>query len=157
MIRRLIYAAALLVLSLATGCASQPTAGNANAGAHANGHAANTNAAAANVAATNASTPLNEATSAAAGQTVEVKLTEFKIEMPPSVSAGPTTFRVTNAGKAEHSFEMEGQGVEKKLDSELGPGETKTMQVDLKPGTYEVYCPVANHKGKGMEMKLTVK
>jgi uncharacterized cupredoxin-like copper-binding protein len=31
------------------------------------------------------------------------------------------------------------------------------MQVDLKPGTYEVYCPVANHKGKGMEMKLTVK
>jgi len=30
---------------------------------------------------------------------VEVKLTEYKIEMPNSVSAGATTFTVTNTGK----------------------------------------------------------
>jgi hypothetical protein len=33
---------------------------------------------------------------------VEVKLTEYKIEMPPSVGAGVTTFKVTNAGEETH-------------------------------------------------------
>lgn len=165
MTKRLIGAAALLsLLALGAGCAGEQPAGNANAGARANTNAGGANTAGANTAGANtgaganASAPANAGTpSAAAGQTVEVKLTEFKVEMPASVSAGPTTFRVTNAGKAEHSFEIEGQGVEKALDSELGAGETKTLQVDLKPGTYEIYCPVANHKGRGMETKLTVK
>jgi plastocyanin len=89
-------------------------------------------------------------------ETVEVGLTEFEINMPSSLPAGPTTFNVTNNGTVEHNFEVEGQGIEKVFDQNLQSGETKTMQVDLQPGTYQVYCPVANHEELGMTMELTV-
>jgi uncharacterized cupredoxin-like copper-binding protein len=88
---------------------------------------------------------------------VEVKLTEYKIEMPASVSAGATTFTVTNTGKETHGFEIEGNGIEKALKARLKKGESGSLQVDLKPGTYKVYCPVFGHKGRGMSLDLTVK
>jgi glucose/arabinose dehydrogenase len=95
-------------------------------------------------------------TPAAAGDAVQVTLTEFAIEMPTELSAGSTTFEVTNAGTIEHNFEIEGQGIEQEFEQNLQPGETKTMTVDLPPGTYEVYCPVGNHAEQGMETELTV-
>ncbi len=88
---------------------------------------------------------------------VEVKLTEYKIEMPVSVDAGATTFNVTNTGKDTHGFEIEGNGIEKALKPRLKKGESGSLQVDLKPGTYKVYCPVFGHKMRGMSLTLTVK
>ena len=88
---------------------------------------------------------------------VEVKLTEYKIEMPASVSAGATTFKVTNMGKETHGFEIEGNGIEKALKPRLKKGESGSLQVDLKPGTYKVYCPMKGHKKLGMSLDLTVK
>jgi uncharacterized cupredoxin-like copper-binding protein len=88
---------------------------------------------------------------------VEVKLTEYKIEMPASVSAGATTFKVTNMGKETHGFEIEGNGIEKALEPTLKKGGSGSLQVDLKPGTYKVYCPVDGHKMRGMSLDLTVK
>jgi uncharacterized cupredoxin-like copper-binding protein len=88
---------------------------------------------------------------------VEVKLTEYKIEMPPSVGAGVTTFKVTNAGEETHGFEIEGNGTEKALKPRLKKGESSSLQVDLKPGIYKVYCPVHGHKMRGMSLDLTVK
>jgi hypothetical protein len=41
------------------------------------------------------------ATNSAKGS-VEVKLTEYKIEMPTLISTGATTFNVTNTGNATH-------------------------------------------------------
>lgn len=87
---------------------------------------------------------------------VEVGLTEFEINMPTSLPAGPTTFEVTNNGTVEHNFEIEGQDLEQEFESNLSPGSTESMQVDLQPGTYEVYCPVGNHADIGMMMELTV-
>ncbi len=88
---------------------------------------------------------------------VEVTLTEYKIEMPASVSAGTTTFKVTNTGKDTHGFEIEGNGIEKAIKPRLKKGESGSLQVDLKPGTYKVYCPVLGHKMRGMSLDLTVK
>jgi plastocyanin len=93
---------------------------------------------------------------AAASAPVAVSLSEFAIDMPDSLPAGPTTLQVTNDGTIEHSFEIEGQGLEEELDHHLQPGETLTLQVDLAPGTYEVYCPVDDHRGEGMERDVTV-
>ena len=93
---------------------------------------------------------------APAGGAVEVTLTDFRIDMPATLPAGPTTFQITNAGKSEHNFEVEGQGIETELAQNLQPGESGTLEVDLRPGTYHVYCPVANHEERGMEMELMV-
>jgi hypothetical protein len=68
---------------------------------------------------------------AGAGPIVEVTLTEFAIAMPVAVPIGPATFKVTNAGTMEHNFEIEGHGLEKKFDTPLQPGATKTLQTDL--------------------------
>ena len=87
---------------------------------------------------------------------VEVKLTEFAIEMPSTVTPGKVTFSVTNAGTKEHNFEVEGEGIEKTFDTNLKPGETRNLQVDLPTGTYTVYCSVDDHKERGMQLKLRV-
>ena len=88
---------------------------------------------------------------------VDVKLTEYKIEMPALIGAGATTFNVTNSGKETHGFEIEGSGIEKALKPRLKKGENGSLQVDLKPGTYKVYCPVIGHKWHGMSLDLTVR
>jgi uncharacterized cupredoxin-like copper-binding protein len=85
-----------------------------------------------------------------------VGLTEYQIEMPTSLSAGSQAFSVTNNGTVEHNFEVEGQGIEERFETNLSPGESQTLQIDLEPGTYEVYCPLDNHKDQGMEIQLTV-
>lgn len=88
---------------------------------------------------------------------VEVTLMEHKINMPSTLSPGKTAFVVKNSGKGKHNFEIEGQGIEKKFMMSLGPNDTKTLHVDLKPGTYKVFCPVSDHADEGMRMDLTVK
>jgi len=96
------------------------------------------------------------ATNSAKGS-VEVKLTEYKIEMPTLIGTGATTFNVTNTGNETHGFEIEGNGIEKALKPRLKKGENGSLQVDLKPGTYKVYCPVLGHKWHGMSLDLTVR
>ena len=93
---------------------------------------------------------------AGAANPVDVELVSFEIHMPESIPAGPTAFTVTNSADIAHNFEIEGQGIEEAFESDLQPGETRTMQVDLQPGTYEVYCPVDGHREQGMELELTV-
>ena len=89
-------------------------------------------------------------------QTVEVRLTEYRIEMPLQLRAGRTLFKVTNAGEMFHSFEIEGRGIEKEVESGVDAGQTKTLKLDLKPGAYEVYCPVHGHKKAGMSLRVQV-
>ncbi len=112
-----------------------------------------------------AAQPTITATAVPAATPTEVSLTEYDIEMSnplyaiedlTSFSAGSQTFRVTNNGTTEHNFEVEGQGIEEVFESNLSPGETQTMQLELEPGTYQIYCPVGNHREQGMEMQLTV-
>jgi hypothetical protein len=62
---------------------------------------------------------------------------------------------VSNKDSVEHNFEVEGQGVEKKFEANLKPGETRTLQSDLKLGTYEVHCP-SRQPARGMTLKLIV-
>jgi uncharacterized cupredoxin-like copper-binding protein len=88
--------------------------------------------------------------------TVDVTLTEFKIDMPQTLPAGPTTFVVKNAGTAIHNFEIQGQGIDQVFPSNLAAGDTQSMEVDLKAGTYRVWCPVDAHADRGMELQLTV-
>ena len=88
---------------------------------------------------------------------VDVKLTEHNIDMPKSVSPGKTAFVVKNAGKEKHNFEVRGKGTDQKFLVALTPDQTKVLHVNLKRGTYKVYCPLDRHEEKGMEVNLTVR
>jgi len=90
--------------------------------------------------------------------TVNVKLTEWTVVLSQaSVATGPVTFVVTNAGSIPHGFEVEGQGIEQEVET-IQPGASDTLTLTLKPGSYEVYCPVGSdsHKKLGMETHLKV-
>ena len=89
-------------------------------------------------------------------QTVDVTLIDGQIQMPTSLAAGRILFNVANSGTMAHSFEIEGEGVSQALASTLQPGETATLDIELQPGTYEVYCPVDDHAEQGMRLELTV-
>lgn len=90
------------------------------------------------------------------GQTVQVELTRDAIQMPNTLKAGPTTFVVKNSGEQVHSFRIEGEGIDGAIGAPLAPGETRQMVVDLKAGSYRVWCPVDGHGDQGMEIPLQV-
>ena len=87
---------------------------------------------------------------------VKVKLTEYAISMPTQLKTGKTAFIVYNAGKKAHSFEVNGNGIDKKFITSVDPGKTKVLHVVLKSGSYKVYCPLDGHEKKGMAQTLTV-
>jgi plastocyanin len=90
------------------------------------------------------------------GSTVDISETEFALDpADPTASAGSVTFNVTNDGSVVHNLEVEGNGVEEETDTITESDASVT--VDLKPGTYEYYCPVDGHKAAGMKGTLTVK
>jgi hypothetical protein len=88
---------------------------------------------------------------------VAVVINDNSIDLPDSLRAGPTTFEVTNRGTERHSLAIarEGGEAEADLDTELGPGETATLEYDLKEGQYTVYCPMDQHKDS-LTRRLTV-
>lgn len=87
---------------------------------------------------------------------VHVQLTEYQIEMPDTLTAGTHTLTITNAGKVNHNFAIEGPGVSQKLASDLTRGDSAPMTVTLQKGTYTAYCPVDGHRGKGMSRAINV-
>jgi len=95
---------------------------------------------------------------AGGGETVRVSETDFKLTPADvSVKPGTITFEVSNDGETTHSLEIEGPGEEQELSSELQPGDSGEVSVDLsEPGTYEMYCPVDGHKDMGMTGEITV-
>jgi plastocyanin len=99
-----------------------------------------------------------QAAGAAGGQTIEISGTEFALE-PATVEVegpGTYTFVFTNDGGATHALEVDGHGVEEETEH-IGAGESAELTVELtEPGEYELYCPVGNHRGQGMEGTLVV-
>lgn len=97
-----------------------------------------------------------EAPSSSAVQATE---TDFAIDLSETeLAAGTTTFEVTNQGQASHDLVVESaDGKDLAATEILPPGKSGTVEVDLPPGEYVVYCSVGNHRGIGMELEVTVK
>jgi uncharacterized cupredoxin-like copper-binding protein len=100
---------------------------------------------------------VKSATSEVTGHRVHVTMTEYHFEMPATAKAGKTTFVIHNAGRKEHAFEIKGEGIDQKLSPNPKSGQTETLVVDLKPGTYNITCPILFHTMRGMKTTLTVK
>lgn len=92
----------------------------------------------------------------APAQRVKVSAKEFAF-VPDAVtlSPGAARFEIQNAGAIEHTFVI--TGVDKAKTKSIVPGGTETLEVTLRPGSYEVICDIPGHKDAGMVMRVTVK
>jgi plastocyanin len=68
-----------------------------------------------------------------------------------TAKAGTVTFDFSNPSQVPHAFEVEGNATDTVTEADA------SVTADLKPGTYEYFCPVAGHRQAGMEGTLTVK
>jgi len=90
---------------------------------------------------------------------VNVVAKEFTFEPKEiKVNAGMAKFLVRNDGAVEHDFEIVGvaeHGAEHE-GKLIQPSEARVVEVELKPGTYQVVCTVAGHKEAGMVATIVV-
>lgn len=108
------------------------------------------------------STPADDggssSSSSGGGESVDVAAPESgALEFDPkeiSVKAGEVTFNFSNPSPVDHAFEIE--GVDGGVGETVQGGDAPPLKVNLEPGTYEFYCPVAGHRAAGMTGTLTV-
>lgn len=93
----------------------------------------------------------------ATAKTVTASEKEFSIALSSSsLSPGTYTFRATNNGSITHALTISGPGVADKTTGDISPGSSASVTVTLQPGSYDVFCPVGNHKMLGMDETVTV-
>ena len=115
----------------------------------------------------------------APGTKMDMAKAPMSVKIQPNVvPAGKVTFKVTNSSKetihemlvapianantALPYIENENRADEEKTKdlgevSELDPGKSGELTVDMKPGTYVLFCNVPGHLAAGMWTTITVK
>lgn len=74
-----------------------------------------------------------------------------------SAKAGKVSVDFTNSSSLPHNVTIESSSGEKVGATPTFAGGSKTLSVNLKPGTYKFFCSVPGHRQAGMEGTLTVK
>ena len=78
-------------------------------------------------------------------------LNEYSITGSLILPPGPVKFAVANIGKIPHNVGIRGGPI----TADLMPGQASGLEVtDLQPGTYELYCDIADHEERGMVAEL---
>ena len=92
------------------------------------------------------------------GNTVTVSETDYKLSPSPLTisKAGTYTIEAKNDGAVDHALTVEGNGLEETRTDTISPGQSATITVTLKPGTYRMYCPIGGHRALGMKGTITV-
>ncbi len=72
-----------------------------------------------------------------------------------TAEAGEVTIELANDGAAPHAIAIAGNGVDETSETVDG-GATTSLTVELEDGTYEIWCPVGDHRDRGMVGTLTV-
>ncbi len=102
-------------------------------------------------------TPTATPTVTPTGGTIDISLSEWEIDMPIRLKAGPAVFVITNDGKKPHNFVMGNDTWGSMfLDADLAPGESGTLAVNLAPGTYVAYDPLEGAADKGMTLTIEI-
>jgi uncharacterized cupredoxin-like copper-binding protein len=96
-------------------------------------------------------------TTPSSGNTLTIVEKDFSLNpSSPTVKAGSVTIEAKNEGGTDHALEIEGNGLEEQRTDTVGPNDSSFITVDLKPGTYTMYCPVDGHRALGMKGTITV-
>jgi plastocyanin len=80
-------------------------------------------------------------------------LDDHSISGTLAIGAGDVEFGVVNNGSTDHNVGIRGGPI----TAHLAPGRAGKLQIrDLQPGTYELYCDIADHEERGMTAPLVV-
>ena len=91
------------------------------------------------------------------GTTVLVMLNENSIAVrEQTIPPGPAVLTVQNSGKEVHNLFIEGADISRAAGDTIAEGATATAEVNFKPGTYTLYCPIANHRQNGEQVTVTI-
>jgi plastocyanin len=74
-----------------------------------------------------------------------------------TAKAGKVSIDFTNMAPLAHNVTVESSTGEKLGATPTFQGASKTLTLNLKPGTYKFFCSVPGHRMAGMEGTLTVK
>ena len=74
-----------------------------------------------------------------------------------TAKAGKVSIDFTNKSPLGHNMTIESSSGETVGATPTFQGGSKTLSVELKPGTYKFFCSVPGHRMAGMEGTLTVK
>jgi plastocyanin len=74
-----------------------------------------------------------------------------------SAKAGKVSIDFTNSSPIPHNVTLESSSGAKVGNTPTFQGGSKTLTVNLKPGTYKFFCSVPGHRMAGMEGTLVVK
>jgi plastocyanin len=91
-----------------------------------------------------------------ATETVDIAAGNFYFK-PSDVSAAPGIANLevkSEGGLHTLVFERKYPGFQLEVS---GSGDTDSLKIDLKPGTYTFYCDIDSHRQQGMHGTLTVK
>ena len=93
-------------------------------------------------------------------QTIQLSETEFNIN-PAAIElprAGTYELQVMNDGRITHALEIEESGGGNEAETgDISAGAMKTVRFTFsRDGSYEMYCPIGNHRDEGMEGTITV-
>jgi plastocyanin len=114
--------------------------------------------------ATTATAPAATSTAPAAGSATGSKLSlsanpsgqlEYNTKSL-SAKAGKVTIAFTNMAPLSHDVAIESSSGQALGSTPVFSGGTKTLSLELKPGTYKFFCTVPGHRQAGMEGTLTV-
>jgi len=85
---------------------------------------------------------------AAAASTIKVTASDYKFKLSPGSLSKPgtVTFKVINKGSVSHDFKING-----KTSKMLSPGQSTTLKVTFKKGSYPYLCTVPGHAALGMK------
>jgi YVTN family beta-propeller protein len=87
---------------------------------------------------------------------VDVSLREWSVG--PSrgrVPAGTIRLNAENVGATVHSLRVVGPGVDVTTE-QFGPGQSRSLELELAPGDYRLTCPIGGHTELGMVADFTV-
>jgi plastocyanin len=109
--------------------------------------------------ATGAATVVAAAPASASTSATTVKATETDFHIALSKSSfkpGRYSFDAVNKGHTTHALMITGPGIRMAMTKDIQPGQSATLAVTLKKGTYDVFCPIPGHKALGMNLNINV-
>ena len=69
---------------------------------------------------------------------------------------GRARIEMRNPSTIPHAIGVRGKRVEE-IGETVGTGGTSSVEADLEPGAYELFCPVGSHEQAGMTARLLIR